>query len=272
MPNDLNTPLVAPRRLSMLRESRSAFDIATMFGPLVGAQLAPRPAQKAPLVIVAPGFGAGDYSTLPLRHYLYRKGFDTEGWGLGTNLAGVDMPHEPEDLDASWEFEPRGTYRGEGSVPYLCDRFKEHVQQRFAETGRHVVLIGWSLGGYLAREVARDLPKVVVQVITMGSPTIGGPKYTAAADFFRKRGMDLDWIEEGISNRESRPIEQPITAIYSKSDAVVSWQAAIDHHSKDVRHIEVNAAHLGMGFNSTIWSYVVAALNERTEPAGAEPR
>ncbi|MGB5345498.1 MAG: alpha/beta fold hydrolase [Woeseia sp.] len=250
----------------MLMETRTAFDLATMMGPLIGAQLAPRPDFAGPLVIVAPGFGAGDASTLPLRHYLHRQGFDVEGWGLGTNLAGVDMPHRPEDLDASWEFEPRGTYRGEGSVPYLCDRFKERVQQRFAASGQDIVLIGWSLGGYLAREVARDLPDVVVRVITMGSPTIGGPKYTAAARFFRRKGMDLDWIEEGISNRESRPIRQPITAIYSKSDAVVSWQAAIDHHSADVNHIEVDAAHLGMGFNSAIWSHVVAALNLAVNP------
>ncbi|MGB5347518.1 MAG: hypothetical protein WBN23_15230, partial [Woeseia sp.] len=69
-----------------------------------------------------------------------------------------------------------------------------------------------------------------------------------------------------ISNRESRPIRQPITAIYSKSDAVVSWQAAIDHHSADVNHIEVDAAHLGMGFNSAIWSHVVAALNLEVKP------
>ena len=94
----------------------------------------------------------------------------------------------------------------------------------------------------------------------MGSPTIGGPKYTAAVDFFRKRGMDVDWIEENIRRREERAIRQPITAIFSKSDAVVSWQAAIDHHSENVRHVEVNAAHLGMGFNPTIWQQVVAAL------------
>ena len=244
----------------MLLESRTALDVAAMMGPLVSAQLAPRPEREGPLVIVAPGFGAGDYSTLPLRHYLYRHGFDVEGWGLGTNLAGTNMPHDTEDLDASWEYEARGPYKGEGSVPYLCDRFKERVQQRHDETGRQIVLVGWSLGGYIAREAARDLPDTVVRVITMGSPTIGGPKYTAAAPFFLKKGMDLDWIEEGISARESRPIRQPITAIYSKSDAIVTWQAAIDHHSENVERIEVDAAHLGMGFNATIWSHVVDAL------------
>jgi hypothetical protein len=72
--------------------------------------------------------------------------------------------------------------------------------------------------------------------------------------------MDLDWIEEQISRREERPIRQPITAIYSRNDAVVSWRAAIDHHSENVTHIDVSAPHLGMGFNPTIWNHIVKAL------------
>ena len=123
------------------------------------------------------------------------------------------------------------------------------------------MLIGWSLGGYICREAARDLPDIVDRVVTFGSPTKGGPKYTAAADFFRKRGMDLDWIEEEVAARESNPIQQPITAIYSRSDGIVDWRACIDHHSPNVRHVEVNAAHLGMGFNPAVWKQVKQALS-----------
>ena len=121
-------------------------------------------------------------------------------------------------------------------------------------------LVGWSLGGYMAREVARDLPGIVERVVTMGSPTVGGPKYTAAARFFNRNGMDLDWIEREIARRESRPIAQPITAIVSKTDAIVDWNAAIDRSSPRVEHIELDAAHLGMGFNLDVWSCVLAAL------------
>ena len=64
-----------------------------------------------------------------------------------------------------------------------------------------------------------------------------------------------------IPHRESNPIRQPITAIYSRSDGIVDWRACIDHHSPNVRHFEVNAAHLGMGFNPTIWKQVVQALD-----------
>ncbi len=253
-------PIPTPRRRAMLLETRTALDVARMIPPLVDAHLRRPRAARNTQVIVVPGFGSGDGYTRPLRGYLKRMGFQAEGWGLGKNLAGVNLPHSLDDLSEGWDFSPKADYRREAGVPYLCDRLVERIRARHAAVRCPVALVGWSLGGYIAREAARDLPDVVERVITMGSPTIGGPKYTAAVDFFRKRGMDVDWIEENIRRREQRPIRQPITAIYSKSDAVVSWQAAIDRHSENVRHVEVNAAHLGMGFNPTIWQQVVAAL------------
>jgi pimeloyl-ACP methyl ester carboxylesterase len=264
--NDKSVPLAPPKRRSLLLESRTAIDLLRMTAPLLGAQLRRVAARDGSHIIVVPGFGSDDRYTAPLRHYLRRLGFAAEGWGLGKNLAGIDLPHRLEDLSDGWQVSRKPDYRGEGSVPYLADRLADRVRARQADSDRPITLIGWSLGGYLAREVARDLPDIVEQVITMGSPTVGGPKYTAAAPFFRKRGMDLDWIEQEVRKRESRPIRQPITAIYSRSDAVVSWQAAIDRYSENVRHVEVSAAHLGMGFNPTIWSHIVDALEARGDP------
>lgn len=264
--NDTPVSLAPPKRRSLLLESRTAIDLVRMAGPLLGAQFRRAAARPGSHIIVVPGFGSDDRYTAPLRHYLRRLGFPAEGWGLGKNMAGIDLPHTLEDLSESWAVSHKPDYRGEGSVPYLADRLADRVRERQAALGKPITLIGWSLGGYLSREVARDLPDIVDQVITMGSPTVGGPKYTAAAPFFRKRGMDLDWIEQEIHKREARPIRQPITAIYSRSDAVVSWEAAIDRYSDNVRHVEVSAAHLGMGFNPTIWSHIVAALEERGEP------
>lgn len=260
--SDTIESLSPPRRSAILWESRTALELARMMVPLLNARRLPPSARAGAHVMVVPGFGASDRSTAPLRHYLDRRGFHTEGWGLGKNMAGVDLPHELDDLSDGWVFAPKAEYCGEGSVPYLADRLMDRLRERHAEVGQPISLIGWSLGGYLAREAARDLPDIVDRVITMGSPTVGGPKYTAAAGFFRKRGMDLDWIEDGIEKRELRRISQPITAIYSKSDAIVSWEAAIDRYSDRVRHIEVDAPHLGMGFNPTVWSHVVAALEE----------
>ncbi|MBT8060288.1 MAG: hypothetical protein KJO33_11875 [Gammaproteobacteria bacterium] len=257
-----------PRRSALLLEARAAVDLVRMVGPLVGSRRRGLVAQQPLLVMLVPGFGTDDRYLSPLRRYLGRNGFRAEGWGLGKNLAGVDLEHRLEDLSASWEFAPKENYRGEASVPYLSDRLAERVRERHGETDLPVALVGWSLGGFLAREVARDLPGIVDRVVTFGSPTIGGPKYTAAAPFFRKRGMDLDWIEREISRRESRPIRQPITAIYSRNDGIVSWRAAQDHHSPNVRHVEVDAAHMGMGFKPEIWSHVLGALESENEGAG----
>jgi len=260
--NGSSRTLQAPKRSALLREVRVAVDLVRMVGPLVGARSPELATQRPLLVVLVPGFGTDERYLAPLRHYLQRLGFRAEGWGLGRNLAGIDLEHRLEDLSPGWEFTPRDSYCGEASVPFLADRLADRIRARHRETHLPVALVGWSLGGYLAREVARDLPEIVERVITFGSPSIGGPKYTAAAPFFRKSGMDLDWIETEVARRESRPIRQPITAIYSRNDAIVSWQAALDHHSPNVQHIEVNAAHMGMGFKPEVWAHVLAALKE----------
>lgn len=252
--------LEAPKRHRMLLETRVVVDIARMTAPLIGATLRPGSSVAESQIMVVPGFGSDDRYTKPLRHYLSRRGYDVEGWGLGKNMAGLDLQHSLDDLSDNWAVEPRDDYHGEACVPYLCDRLAERLSDRHRELDRPITLIGWSLGGYLAREAARDLPDVIDRVITLGSPVVGGPKYTAAAPYFYKRGLDLDWIETEIRKREDRPIRQPITAIYSKSDAVVSWEAAVDRCNPHVEHVEVNGAHFGLAFNPTVWAHIIDAL------------
>ncbi|MEM8546992.1 MAG: hypothetical protein AAGF46_02395 [Pseudomonadota bacterium] len=260
--HDQELEISPPPRYFLLRETRLFADMARMTLPLANAFINPTREKAPSLVIVVPGFGAGDASTAPLRTWLNRRGFDAEGWNLGRNLAGLELTGEFSDLVAEWNVEPDEEHNGEVSVPLLVDKVIARVKQRAEETGRSVSLIGWSLGGYLAREAARDLPESVDRVITMGSPIIGGPKYTAAAETFRSRGQDLDWIERAIADREVRPIRQPITAIVSPTDAVVAQEAAIDRFSENVTHIEVDAAHLGLAFNPTVWGHVITALRE----------
>lgn len=251
-----------PHRAAILREARVLLDIARMARPLLTR--APDSTGRAQrLIIVLPGFGASDRTTWPLRRYLSGLGHAVEGWGQGYNRAGVEIEHRIEDLSPGWAVTEEFEYRGEGSVPMLCDRMVARVRARHLATARPITLIGWSLGGCVAREVARDLPDIVEQVITLGSPVRGGPKYTAAAAFFRKRGMNLDWIERELAKRDSRPIRTPITAIVSPSDGVVGLAAAIDHVSPNVRHVHVDAAHVGLCFNPTVWDLIVDALDRR---------
>ena len=252
--------LKPPPRSALLRESRVFVEAARMILPLTAAQLKRPPDKDDRLLIVLPGFGADDRHTAPLRHFLRRQGYRVEGWGMGRNKAGQDLPHSVEMLSDRWPVEPRTDYRGEAAVPCLCDRFLDRARMRREQSGRDIVLIGWSLGGYIAREVARDFPDAVKQVITLGSPVVGGPKYTATSRYFARQGADLDWIEAMIEKREVNPIRQPITMIYSKSDGIVAWPAAIDRFSQNVEHVEVNGSHIGMAINPSVWSHILDAL------------
>ncbi len=262
------SPSRPPNKLMMLGESRVVLNVAGMAKTLLAGALKPAKPSNGRTIIMLPGFGSDERYMEPLAKFLRNNGYKAEGWGLGLNMGGADLEHTLDDLSPAWSVEPMpgydpATYKGEGGVPYLCDLAIASVKARAEQLGTKVTLVGWSLGGYIAREVARDLPGYVDQVVTMGSPVIGGPKYTAAALFFDRKGHDLDWVEREAGKRDLRPIQQPITAIYSKSDAIVDWRAAIDKFSPNVKHIKVSAPHLGMGFNSEIWNLVLAAVDER---------
>jgi len=186
-------------------------------------------------VLVFPGFGAGDFSTLILRNYLGYLGYNSAGWQQGVNM---------------------------GDVMAMIDQLTRAVRKEAERTQQPLILIGWSLGGYLAREVARELPGMVSQVLTMGSPIIGGPKYTRVAALFKSSGMSLDMIEQAIEVRDQVPLTLPITNIYSKNDGVVAWEACMDHKSPAVEHFEVNATHLGLGISADVFRIVARQLGK----------
>jgi pimeloyl-ACP methyl ester carboxylesterase len=255
----IKNALAEPSRGLRWRESRALLDFGRMFAPL----LLPAGSAKTSnpqTVIILPGFGADDRVMWPLRRYLQKLGHHAEGWGLGFNRAGTNIKHQLHDLSPGWAIEHVSPYRGEGGVPMLCDRMVQRVRERHLEHKSPICLVGWSLGGVVAREVARELPDLISQVITLGTPVKGGPKYTAAAPFFRERGMDLDWIEREVARRDAMPIQVPITAIISRSDAVVNYAATLDHISPNVRHVEIDAAHIGMCVNPSVWRAIAQAM------------
>jgi pimeloyl-ACP methyl ester carboxylesterase len=183
--------------------------------------------------MVLPGYGAGDGSTALIRAYLRSLGWDARGWGLGRNG---------------------------GDVPELIPRVVDRVEQLARESGRSVALVGWSLGGVLAREAARERPLRARRIVTLGSPVVGGPKYTAVAEVYRRRGVDLDAIEAEVDERNAIPLSTPITAIFSRRDGVVAWNACIDRRSERVEHVEVAATHLGLGFSADVLRIIAERL------------
>jgi hypothetical protein len=190
-------------------------------------------------VAVFPGFSAGDLSTLALRRHLQAQGFRPHRWRLGINR---------------------------GDVPALIPQVVARTVSLFERHGEPISLVGWSLGGVLAREVARERPDIVRSVVTLGSPVIGGPKYTRAAGFYKNvLRQDLDEIERSIDERNRIPIEVPLSAIYSKRDKVVQWEACIDEHNAQCEHIEVDASHLSLGFDPRVLRLVSSRVAKYAE-------
>ncbi|MEW9799046.1 esterase/lipase family protein [Alteromonas sp. CYL-A6] len=253
-------PLTRPPRYLSLLELRALGDLITLPVRLSALTLKKRQsAGNNQTVIVLPGFGAGDGVMFPLRHFLNRHGFNAIGWGLGVNKAGLDHHYDPTTL--SWSCSPPKPYRGETGVLYLTDRMTERVQSLNATLGEKVLLVGWSLGGTIAREVARTCPDCVEKVVTLGSPINGGPKYTSAAPYLARRGVDLDWIEQEVERRkQAMPLTCPVTAIVSPTDGIVDLSASVDNRDTTVTYCHHDIPHMGMGIASSAFQLVLSAL------------
>jgi hypothetical protein len=89
---------------------------------------------------------------------------------------------------------------------------------------------------------------------------IGGPKYTVVARRFHRRGIDVDAIEAEIELRNVIALSTPVTAIYSRADAIVAWKACIDERGANVEHVEVRSCHLGLGFSPDVYKIIAARL------------
>jgi hypothetical protein len=109
--------------------------------------------------------------------------------------------------------------------------------------------------------LARERPELVRLVITLGTPVVGGPKYTAAAESYRKRGIDIEAIAAEVEQRNrTASLEVPVVALYSREDGLVAWQACIDHQTPNIEHVEVKAAHLGFGFSADVYKVIAQRL------------
>jgi hypothetical protein len=193
-----------------------------------------QPRGKREPILIFPPHGSGDGATTILKGYLRLIGYRARGWGLGRN---------------------------NGSITDLMPRALKRLASFAKRSNQKVTLIGWSFGGYLARELARERPDLVCQVITLGTPVIGGPKYTALSELYRKRGMDIEAIAAEVDFRnQAAPLETPVIAIYSRIDALVAWQACIDHQTPNVEHVEIRSTHYGFGFSPEVYRIIAQRL------------
>lgn len=192
-------------------------------------------------VLVFPGLVAGDFSTLVLRNYITRRGYAAYTWEQGLNL---------------------------GPRPGLVELCVERVQRLREEHSQPVSLLGWSLGGIYAREIAKMIPDDVRQVITLGTPFAGSPKATNAWRIYElvsgQRAADASQVAQ---LRQTPPV--PTTSIYSRTDGVVAWRCSIEQETDLSENIEVHASHIGLGMNPAA---LYAIADRLAQPHGSWQR
>jgi pimeloyl-ACP methyl ester carboxylesterase len=182
-------------------------------------------------VLVLPGFSASDASTAPLRGYLRRQGYSAHGWGQGRN---------------------RGPRPG---VELGMLRRLEHL---YWTSGRKVSVVGWSLGGIYARELARQRPEMVRLVVTLGSPFASARSTNVDRLFEAVSGLSIDELDKEFLRRMREAPPVPSTAVYSTSDGIAHWEACVDSpEGAETENVRVPGSHCGLGHNP-LAVYVIA--------------
>ncbi len=219
----------APGLLLMLLESRAPLEYMALLAARPWLSRLPR--GDGHPVIVFPGLGASDLSTRPLRSFLRRRGYAPCAWDRGFNLG------------------PRA-----GVIAHCRDLVSDAVQKH----GRPVSLVGWSLGGLYAREIAKEQPAGVRCVITLGTPFAGHPRATNAWRLYERINGKVAH-DEPLARQLRTPPPCPTTSIFSRSDGIVAWRCSLNGGAPLTENIEVPASHIGMGLNPL----VLAAIADR---------
>jgi pimeloyl-ACP methyl ester carboxylesterase len=226
-----------PSRTLMFLEGRAFHEFGAFVGALPLLSLAPK--GDGHPVLVFPGLVASDGSTRPLRSFLRNRGYSVSGWRQGRNL-GLREGVQRAMLDL---------------VTELNDAH-----------GRKISLIGWSLGGLYARQLAKMVPDRVRSVITLGSPFAGAPKSTNAWRVYEMasgRSAEEQDQRFGGSLAEAPPV--PTTAIFSRTDGICAWQGCVEKTSALSESIEVESSHCGMGHHPAV---VYAVADRLAQPEG----
>jgi hypothetical protein len=225
-----------PSKLLLLSEVRAVYELGAFVGAYPLLRMLP-PGDGHP-VMVLPGFVASDDSTQPLRSFLRNHGYAAHGWDLGRNL---------------------GLQHG------LNERKLARLHDLRRHYGRKVSLIGWSLGGVFARELAKRAPDDVRQVITLGSPFKGDVRANHASRLYQKlAGHSVEEARATINLSEPPPV--PTTAIYSRSDGIVHWECCVEEDGPQSESVEVSSSHCGLGHHPAAL-YVIA--DRLAQPEGS---
>jgi pimeloyl-ACP methyl ester carboxylesterase len=219
----------------LLAEMRGIFELnaSLMMSPL----LMRAPKGDGHPVLALPGFLASDLSMAPLRRYLTELGYDTHAWQMGRNFGGLSR---------------------------MRAALRERLADIHASTGRKVSLIGWSLGGVYARDLALQAPEMVRYVMTLGSPFANDVRATNATKLYEMLSGETVGDDPEFLKAIAGDLPMPATSIFSRADGVVNWRTCLLRPSAAAENIEVYlASHVGLGVNPAVLWAIADRLAQR---------
>lgn len=191
-------------------------------------------------VMVLPGFLAHDLATIRLRRSLIAAGYRACGWGLGINLgARVD----------------------------LLDRLAQRVVDHAEQCGQAIALVGWSLGGVFAREVAKLVPNQVRLVVTLGSPFSGNPRANNAWRLYELVNDHPVHDPPVAVQLSAKPAARTI-ALWSRRDGIIPPACAAGRPGERDEAIEVDCRHLGFAWSRSAIEAIGSVLLDRPARSG----
>ena len=227
--------LKPPGHAAWLMEWRAVLELGA--GLAAAPALARLPRGDGHPVMVLPGFLTSDLSTALLRRLLGAWGYRVEKWSLGPNLTFNQA---------------------------IVDRIGDRAHALSREQGRKVSLIGWSLGGLLAREVARRNAEDVRQLVTLSSPFARNFKASNLGGLYEFiNGETVAHMGVDLIGRLSRPVAVPSTAIYTRSDGIVAWQTCMEQQEGPwAENVAVRGSHCGLVYNPQALRVVADRLSQ----------
>jgi pimeloyl-ACP methyl ester carboxylesterase len=239
----VNTPPGRPRAartddlLALTEPARAVLSAGALAAGTPLLRWAPR-GEPHP-VVVLPGWLASDVSTRTLRRWLGRLGYPAVGWDLGRN---------------------------QGPRPEVLDGVRDLVRRLADEHGGPVSIVGQSLGGIFARRLAERSPRLVRQVVSLGSPfaAVATRPRRAATGAGAYREYRRLRAEQDV--RPAPPLPVPSTSVYSRWDGVVDWRTCLQQEGPTSENVAVHAGHLGMGVDPAVLWVVADRL---AQPLGA---
>lgn len=223
-----------PRRLALLAEARALHELR-LFRQHRLSLIRDLPHWPTRSVLVLPGFLSSDLATSPLRGVLSAIGHDVSGWKMGRNL---------------------------GLRPGVFEKVEELFLRRVEAARGPVALIGWSLGGLYATELARRWPEVTQQLITLGSPVSGHLTANNVWRFYERiaghglHNVPVEWQPGAVPG-------VPFLAIQARGDGVVHPLAARARAEPNVENVVVPGTHCGLGWNIAAVRLIADALARR---------